>query len=328
MKPGGKYKALLFDVLFKLLVFGILIYLIHGYVFEDQQLLAAFQEFKWIGLTQNAWAFILLFALMPINWFLESYKWSIAMAENGHPISITKSLKAIVVGVTLGMVTPARIGEYAGRSVVVEKTEIAPSLISTLICSLAQNSVNILLGIISLQIFLNSYAFSLNNNLLVGINAIVLLVGLLLYFNIHKVVLRLKSSSYFSKLLKHIPNFQYSPTLLLRVLYLSVMRYAVYMAQFILALRFLNLHAGFLDSVGAIGTIFLIQSSIPIPPVLDLFARSEIAIFILSMLKFNIAGILMASGLLWVINLIMPALLGMIFLLKINVLNTIGYETQ
>ena len=199
---------------------------------------------------------------------------------------------------------------------------------STFVCSLAQNVMNILIGIVALLYLVSAFKFQADNQYLIGTQVIVIIVGLYFYFRADKLVALIKKMPWGRKWTNHLPEDRHSFKLLLSVLSLSFLRYIVYLTQFILALKYFGLDTSLVNFMSAIGSIFLIQSSIPVPPILDLFARGEIAIVVLTMLKFDIARILMSTGLLWVINLILPALLGLILLFKVNVIKSLGYETD
>ena len=328
MKPLKQHLHLLFNLAFKLIVCLLLLYIVNRFVFKNNGFQEAFNIYDFDRLKGNIVYLIFLVLLMPLNWYLESMKWKKTIGELGQSVGTLQSIKAILVGVTLGIITPARIGEYVGRSLLVSKNKNTLSLISTFICSLAQNVVTILMGICASISFFYLFNQELELKLILVANAIVLVVGMMVYFRIDKLLDLLGRVKFLKSRIKTPPNFKFGNQLLLSVLMLSFTRYTVYMLQFILALKFFALNTSVVNYLSAIGTIFFIQSSVPVPPILDLFARGEIAIFVFNVLKFNIAGILMASGLLWVINLVLPAFIGLVLLLKVNVLKSLGYESN
>ena len=75
-----------------------------------------------------------------------------------------------------------------------------------------------------------------------------------------------------------------------------------------------------------IATIYLLQTSVPLPPLMGLFVRSEVALFVWGMYSANEIAILAATFGLWILNLLIPALIGTVFMLNINVLKSLGYE--
>lgn len=89
---------------------------------------------------------------MPINWILEGRKWQLLMAPFEN-ISLKKAIKIIVSGVAVGIVTPGRIGEYAGRLVASDPTQKTEVITATLLGSIAQNFWNILGGVALSYVF-------------------------------------------------------------------------------------------------------------------------------------------------------------------------------
>ncbi len=98
----------------------------------------------------------------------------------------------------------------------------------------------------------------------------------------------------------------------------SLMRYAVFTAQYLIFLRLFNVHLNFGDGITVIGAIFLTQSIIPSFAIAELLTRGNIALYFLGNYTNNHVGIIAASTCLWLINLIIPAILGYIFIIKFN----------
>jgi len=96
----------------------VLAVLILGFLIYQIKTANSQEDIKYI-LTQKDWTekiYLLIFVivLMPVNWFLESLKWKKLM-KSFLNISIKDAIKAVLVGVSFGVVTPARLGEYGGR---------------------------------------------------------------------------------------------------------------------------------------------------------------------------------------------------------------------
>jgi len=115
--------------------------------------------------------------------------------------------------------------------------------------------------------------------------------------------------------------------LLFALLY-ATMRYGVYTFQYYLMLRFYGIDAPVLAALSGIATIYLMQTSIPVPPLFGLFARGEIALFVWGFFSTNELNILAASFTLFLINLSIPALLGSVFIVQTNVMKSLGYEND
>ena len=258
---------------------------------------------------------------MPINWLIESIKWRTLILPWKH-ISKIGAMKAIYAGISVGLVTPARIGEYGGRLLLIDGEDRIKSIPATLVSSIAQNISNIIGGYIGVLIFCYCY-FSVNRFVYIAGSILGLLVIIMLcalFFNISKLNLDWLNRWKWGKLLNkqaHVLS-QYDRQILKRVLTLSHLRYLIYCTQYVLILYFLGIELSVLAAFSGVAVIYLLQSGIPLPPMLSVVARGELAIVIWSLFTANVGGILVATFGLWVINLVFPALLGLLIVLNVN----------
>jgi hypothetical protein len=56
----------------------------------------------------------LVIVLMPLNWAFESAKWKLLLNKI-HKISLVDSYKSVLLGATLGNLSPFMIGDFIGR---------------------------------------------------------------------------------------------------------------------------------------------------------------------------------------------------------------------
>jgi hypothetical protein len=94
--------------------------------------------------------------------------------------------------------------------------------------------------------------------------------------------------------------------------------------QYYLALRFWGIEHSIL-LFAAISAGYLVQSLIPVPPLLSLLVRGEIALIVYGSFSTNALILVSAAFTLWIINLLVPALVGLLFYSKINITKTMGY---
>lgn len=269
--------------------------------------------------------------LMPLNWACETQKWRI-LIEGFAPLSFWAAYQAVFSGVTLSLFTPNRIGEYGGRILYVEARHNWKAVIATLVGSYAQLLVLLGLGLCGMIYFAILHQllepFFIPIVLFLGGS----LIGVLLFcfFNIDLIVplaKRLPFLHRFKRFVKHVKVLRsYSSASLARALSFAVARYLVYALQYYLLIRFFGIEVSVLEGLAGISTIYLLQTSIPLPPLMGLFVRSEVALFVWGMYSANEIAILAATFSLWILNLLIPALVGTIFMLNINVLKSLGYE--
>jgi uncharacterized membrane protein YbhN (UPF0104 family) len=153
-------------------------------------------------------------------------------------------------------------------------------------------------------------------------------VGLLflMFLNLEAVIPVFKKIRFlyrFPRLIKSVGMLrQYTRRELFEALFWSFVRYLIYSFQYYFMLRFFGIDVPILRAASCIATIYLLQTSIPLPPVVGLLARGEVALKIWGLFTQNDLSILAATFSLWVINLIIPAFIGLVFILKANFFQT------
>jgi uncharacterized membrane protein YwzB len=270
---------------------------------------------------------ILVFLLMIINWSIEALKWRL-LIKKMQPISFIEALKGVLSGVALGTFTPNRVGEFGGRILYLQNHQKVRGIVVTLIGSFGQIMVTLTTGLAASYIFILKY---MNINLikehegillkLTLLTSIILLIGLflLVYFNLNLIDKLIARIPYLRKLRKYltiVSTFGYLD--LLKLLILSYIRFSVFAFQFYLLVRIFNIDVPFLPALVMICMIFFTQTIIPSFTITELGVRVKVSAFFFGYLiaTNKSFGIEYASSVLWIINLIIPAIIGMIFLLQ------------
>jgi hypothetical protein len=263
----------------------------------------------------------LVAALVPLNWYLEALKWR-RLCKPYCDISLRVSLKAVMSGVTLGLITPARIGEYGGRMLLTPISNKANVIAATFTGSVAQNMCNVGLGIgLSLPLLNKIIAtkfISLDLFYIVIVGQVILLV--LIFFNLRPLLRFVRkyvgktSFSVFADRFSMLP--QYTNHDLWYVLIISMCRYLLYFAQYSMTMYAFVQTVDFLNLISAISAIYLIQSLLPLPTFISLFARGELAIIVWSNFMISPIVAICATFSLWISNLILPAIVGLYILIK------------
>ncbi len=314
----------------KLLVFGLLAYIIYEQILVRENISELAATFKTSVKESNPLWLILCLILMPLNWLLEAKKWQL-LTNSFEKQSLGQAIKTILGGLVFSLFTPARVGEYGGRILFVKPENNWKAAAATLVGSLSQMIIVMCIGGFGL-IFLSQHIELLGDFsrlaaifLCLGI----ICLGLFFFFNIDILINLLKRIKFLTKfkgLVKAIKVVkQYSRGVLLKAIQISFLRYMVYSLQYLSLIYFFGIEVPLVSAAASISGIFFIQTGIPLPPIWDLLARGEVAIQIWGIFEANKLSILAATFCLWVINLIIPSLLGMCFVVKINVLKSIGY---
>jgi uncharacterized membrane protein YbhN (UPF0104 family) len=272
------------------------------------------------------WLFATLIFL-PLNWAAETLKW-LPLVRHVQNLSFFEAFKAVFAGVTFSLFFPNRTGEFGGRILFLKKKNAFKGVISTFIGSWAQQLILITFGFLGFIYFL----ITLWDTDKIVVDAIIMLglvlVGLLflMFLNLEAVVpvfRKLRFLYRFPRLIKSVGTLrQYTRRELFEALFWSFVRYLVYSLQYYFMLRFFGIDVPIFQAASCIATIYLLQTSIPLPPVVGLLARGEVALKIWGLFTHNDLSILAATFSLWVINLIIPAFIGLIFILRINFFQT------
>lgn len=265
------------------------------------------------------WLLLLAFLLMPLNWLCECWKWLLCMRSK-YTLDIKSVIRSVLMGVSVSLITPNRMGEYLGRVAGIEPDQRGAGVITTLLGGLAQNLVTWSLGISAAIYFLNQYSSlyeSINVNYLYSLGLLIPF-GYGAYFY-PKVIQRLvgkllPNKGIFGKIQHALEILEAQQKLmLLRVLLLSLLRYLTYTLQYVLLLYLLGVHCTLLECLFGISLIFFIQASIPLPAALGIVMRGNISVLVWgSICGAPVAG-LAASYLLFIINFSLTSFLGVYY---------------
>lgn len=259
---------------------------------------------------------VLVVLLMLVNWFLESAKFRVLLRTD-HPPSKLKAFFTVLGGTTISNFTPARTGDYIGRSVLLKKTHPIKVILATVTGNILQLIMTYLIGSLCFMFLL------FNDKLEVSIREyssklyLAFAIVFLAFF-----VLRMAPKLY-EKYKNKLPSFinkglrmirHYNTSMLTHATLLSFGRYLSFSIQFFLLLFIFSSQTLSLNILFFIPVAYLLQSLVPVPAVADVGVR----VMFSAMLFGSIIpeqDILLAVSSLWFINLIFPAMLGALYLL-------------
>lgn len=259
------------------------------------------------------WPLVLALLFSIPNWFLESLKWRIGLLEV-KPLTHSESFFSVLRGVTGASITPARIGEYAGRMYnmnTVEERWI--SITTTFVGSIAQNIVTLYIGCVGVFYLLTQYSDHMiyRNYALLTLSLVSLIALMGLFFNAEFVVrlileqLPIPRWKEWAKMIRVINSKTKSA-----ILIYSLLRYTVYVIQYLLIAYAYDIPVMSLTSISVIAAILCIQSLIPLPATISMIARAEIALWLWASIGAGELNILFTTYTLWAINIMLPALVG------------------
>jgi Lysylphosphatidylglycerol synthase TM region len=276
------------------------------------------------ALGKQKWRLFSMFGLMWVNWALEAYKWRIAL-KPVQEIGFFRAFKAIFAGTCIASFTPNRVGEYLGRMLFLDPGNKLLSIAPTIVCSLAQTLTTLVAGSVGLYLFSEipfHYQLSwLTPGLFRTIMfiAAVVAIGLaLVYFRFDPFVKRINRWLKRTKRNFSIPE-DYGYKSLGIILVASAIRYGVFILQYFLLFTLFGVHVSGEQVFTGVSVMFVLMAIVPTLTFLtDLGFRWAVGIQIFQVFTSNTAAILAVSLCIWLINLIIPALVGSLLILRIK----------
>jgi uncharacterized membrane protein YbhN (UPF0104 family) len=328
--PLNKNIKIILNYVIGPLVFCLLAFSIYQQLFHQPRWRESFSQVLQAITGEASWQLLSATALMLVNWGIEARKWQVVIRKI-QPISFFQSWKAIHAGVTMAFFTPNRVGEYVGRVLYIQEGKRMQAVPLTIVCSMAQLLVTWLAGIAGI-IYLkwhlsqsgtedSSQLFWMNAVLFVTIGAAVILT--LLYFRLSWLVRWIEKIPKIDRFIGWIRVLDdFNATILIRILSLSIVRYAVFIGQYYLLFSAFIVPLDMAQVFGSVSVVFLVLSIVPtITIIFELSLRWSTSIEVVQIFSINTAGILATSLAIWIINLVIPALVGSLLILGIKIFN-------
>lgn len=262
----------------------------------------------------------LVFALMLVNWVLEAAKWRY-LAKRLAPVTIWQCIEAVFCGLTWAVFTPNRIGEYGGRVMFLPARKRIHGVFAMAVGSFGQNVITNVLGAAAIVWFVWTF---LNLNIWLNIGLLVLatafaLLMLLFYFNIRWMVSLLNSIKFLQKFHRFFDIMgRYTLAELVRIMAYCAARFAVFSFQYYLVIHLLIPAIPAYDVLLMVFVLFFVQSALPSLDLLDIGVRNYTAGTLFVYVTNQNIAVMAAVTSIWLINLIIPAILGSVFVFKLR----------
>ena len=266
-------------------------------------------------LKDNNWGIDRIFWLIPVailmlaNWSFEAIKWKI-LIKPFYQITFSNAFKSIWSGVSTALSTPNRFGDFIGKISHIPKDHRKKGLISSFYGSYSQWLITMVMGWVG-WLFYGDQIIE-NENVKLGlsiIGAFIIFLSVALFLSKRSVmVIPKKWRHYFTET----PDFN-SKT---KIIFLSFLRYLAFATQFYLLIRFFGVELGYTTVFLKITLFYLITSLVPMTFWGEIGVKESVAVWVFSGLIYNSLIIISVTLLLWLINLIIPALVGNYFLFK------------
>lgn len=289
----------------KLLVIVIVAVMIYFKLEEQEDLIGQMTALVSKAMNSSKHLFIVVILLMPFNWLLETLKWKL-LSGKLQPITMLQALKGVLRGITLGFITPHAVGDYFGR-ILSSGNDNRLRLVGAIM--LGRISQMIATGVFGL--FGIYYLLGAKPMLLALLIATLLMLLFIFLFN-NKWLIRLTK-----KYLSIIAEYSVNQLILLQGL--SMARYLVFCFQFLLILKAFLPTLDYILASAGVTWIFLAKSLLPSFNFLsDLGIREYSAIYFFEQYHVEILPVVCASLFIWVINILVPTLVGLPLVLQLK----------
>jgi hypothetical protein len=197
-----------------------------------------------------------------------------------------------------------------------------------IVCGVSQLLVTVIAGTVGLIYlkselissgFFNLITYQWLTFILIGVSIILTIfyfnVGVLERIGDH--VLKKRSWYYLVEVIR-----SFSVQRLTYLLGLSFARYLVFVIQYMLVFSLFGVNVSPLTLLWVMSLVFLSLAVIPTIALAEIGFRGEIMLKLIGLFSGNSLGIVLASVTVWIINLILPALAGTLFMLQIRMFQT------
>jgi len=274
----------------------------------------------------QSWRVYLAIALVPINWGLEARKWQVLMRPL-EQLPFFTAYKAVLAGLAFSMNTPNRIGEYGGRVLYVHEGHRWKALSLTITGSFSQLIVTLVMGLGGLAFLLLNTStsagiatYTIWVRVLVWGTILITAVLILIYCRLGRLVEWCEKLPGAKRFMQHIAIIEELPvTILLRTMSLSFTRYMIFVFQYILLLQLFDVQVPVWHCFWLISVLYLILAITPTIALAEAGIRGQVSLVLFTLLSANKLGIVGASTAIWLVNLVVPALVGSLLFVSLKI---------
>lgn len=258
---------------------------------------------------------VITFLLMLLNWSLESYKWKYLL--NGvEDISFYQAVKGVLSGLAIGFVTPNRVGEFAGKIAYLKSENRANGAVMSFVGSSSQLLVTIQAGLIAIAV--SKFESSIDV-FVTPITLVMLVIVSLVWFKLNLFLKWISRFKWLQKWNKHTDQLaNVNEKKMTNVYLVSLIRYMVFPLQYFVLFKMLDSSIDFSECLSMTATSYFLLAIVPTYAIAEIGARGSMNLLAFSDLNAPFA-VLSVTLLIWIINLIIPAIFGAYLIAKFKI---------
>lgn len=240
-----------------------------------------------------------------------------------------RAFKSVLAGCSITMLTPNRVGEYGGRVLFVAPVNRIKAISLTIVGSISQLLITMIMGCLGLFIlsFFSQYNHSVLSvlpqfweHVITSLSVGLTIILLLFYLRLGWLVRMMEKVPALQKIVNHISVLdEFNNKQLLQILSLSFVRYLVFVLQYVLLLQLMEVHIAAWLCFWLMTIFYLVMAVAPTFGFIELPVRVSASWTILKLYTINEVGVGAAALGIWLINLMVPAVIGSLLILSIKI---------
>jgi hypothetical protein len=263
---------------------------------------------------------ILLFAIA--NQIVEAFKWKYA-TRSIEKVSLSNALASVFSGISIGIFTPNNIGEYGGKILYLKDHNRGAGLVINFITSISQLIITLTIGLLSFLFYFSKYitAAPIVSNILTYIIVVFICLMIHLFINLNRLSFYAERINILTKLKKYTRVFDlFHSKQIAIILLFAFFRYVIFSTQYLLIINYVDPSLSISNIIMMTSLIFLAQSILPSFAITELMMRGSLAAFFFEHISTDVLPIVASAFSIWILNVILPAIIGSYFVLKANFL--------
>ena len=265
--------------------------------------------------------------LMIVNWGIEVVKWK-NLIDLHQPIAWRTAIKGVLTGVSFGVFSPNRTGEFIGRILSLKPEMRIQGALMSFINGLAQTTATFAFGILGMILLLTLLGEASLGTLANTVLRIVLMMTLGLIFIFYYKLPRLGPWLAQWNRLERWQNEllalnEVSSRMLDKLLVLSLARFLTFIAQYMLLFGVFFESPKWLPLLGSSVLTLFSSTLLPFLPIPDLLLRETFALGYFELFSFDPLKVSTVVFIVWLINIAFPAFAGTIALFTYKIFKRI-----
>jgi len=294
-----------------LIAISLIVYIL--FFIELQNIISSFKKVNLIFFSSA------LLLLIP-NLFFQFLKWKYLLNSTINFYDNKKIVRSLFVGLSSGIFTPMRLGEYYGRSLDINKSSLTEIAALTFIDKIFVLVSVVLIGGIFFVFFVSDF-LHLNIIVKIGAYALIIIIPILpflfIVFTKSNSAARFMQIKLLAKIAEKLSALKtVNHKILVITFFYSVVIYFIYTLQYSLLLTAFESDSLIQQNFIMSNVIMFSKALIPQISFGELGVRESTSVFYSSFFNISGAAAFNASILIFTINLLLPAIIGLFFITK------------